>query len=77
MSLVHNERVKLLATALNTAAGSSFTVGVVAPTAAAFYNINGTAGVPLPVIVAGAVIWLFTAIVLHLAARHVLGGLKQ
>ena len=77
MSLIHNERVKLLAGALNAAAGSSFTVGVLAPIAAAFYNVGATSGVPLPVIVLGAAIWLFTAIVLRLAARHVLGGLKE
>jgi predicted Na+-dependent transporter len=59
MSLVHNERVKLLATALNTAGGSSLTVGVLAPVAAAFYNVNAASGVPLPTIVAGAAIWLF------------------
>ncbi|ATQ67362.1 MULTISPECIES: hypothetical protein [Methylosinus] len=77
MSLVHNERVKLLAAALNTAAGSSFTVGVLAPVAAAFYNVNAASGVPLPTIVAGAAIWLFAAAALHLAARRVLGGLKE
>lgn len=77
MSLVHNERTKLLATALNTAAGSSFAVGVLAPTAAAFYNVSGTNGVPLTTIVVGVVIWFFAAAVLHFGARHVLGGLKE
>ncbi len=33
MSFIHNERMKLLANALNNAANSSFTVGVLAPMA--------------------------------------------
>ena len=33
MSLVFNEQTKLLATALNTAAGSGFTVGIATPLA--------------------------------------------
>ncbi|MGC1861896.1 MAG: hypothetical protein WA733_12430 [Methylocystis sp.] len=77
MSLIHNERTKLLATALNTAAGSSFAVGVLAPIAAAFYNVSGTSGVALWTIIIGVVIWFFTAAALHLAARHILGGLKE
>jgi hypothetical protein len=36
MNLVENEQTKLLAAALNTAATSSFTIGVAAPAAAAF-----------------------------------------
>lgn len=77
MSLVHNERTKLLAAALNAAAGSSFTVGVLAPIAAAFYNVSGSSGIPLPTIVVGVAIWFFAAAALHLAARRVLGGLKE
>lgn len=41
MSLIANEQTKLTAAALNTAATSSFTVGVLAPVAAAFYNVGG------------------------------------
>jgi hypothetical protein len=77
MSLIHNERTKLLATALNAAAGSSFAVGVLATIAAAFYNVSGTSGVALWTIIIGVVIWFFTAAALHLAARHILGGLKE
>jgi hypothetical protein len=54
MSLVHNERVKLLASALNGAASSSFAVGVPAPIAAAFYSV-GASTVPLVVVIIGAV----------------------
>lgn len=77
MSLIHNEKTKLLATALNTAAGSSFTVGVLAPMAASFYNFNGSAGAPLATIVLGTFLWLASAVALHISARYVLGGLKE
>ena len=40
MSLIHNERTKLLALAFNTAATSAFTVGVLAPVAAAFHDFG-------------------------------------
>ena len=75
MSLVHNEQVKLYAGALNTAAISCFTVGVVAPMAAAFYNL-GSQPVSLRAIVIGVVIWLGAAIAIHFGARRVLKGLR-
>lgn len=37
MHLVHNARVTLFATILNTMAGSSYTVGVAAPIATTFF----------------------------------------
>lgn len=77
MSLIHNERLKLTANALNTAAGSSFTVGVLAPLVAAFYDVSGAYKVAVWKIVLGAVVWLSTAVVLHLSARRVLGSLKE
>ena len=40
VSLVNNERVKLLALVLNAAATSAFTFGVLAPVAAAFYDLG-------------------------------------
>lgn len=77
MSLIQNERVKLLANALNSAATSSFAVGVLAPIAAAFYSIGGPPRVSLTAIILGTIIWLALAIALHLAARRVLGGLRE
>jgi hypothetical protein len=47
MSLIHNERIKLLAVALNTAATSSFAIGVLAPMAAAFYNFGANSPLKL------------------------------
>jgi hypothetical protein len=76
MSLIGNERTKLLASALNTAATSSFTVGVLAPMAAAFYNL-GPHPVTLRTLIIGTAIWFFAAIALHLAARRALKGLRD
>ena len=75
MSLVHNERTKLLALAFNSAATSAFTVGVLAPVAAAFYDF-GTSRQPPEAVILGAFFWIGASVVLHLAARRVLGWLK-
>ena len=77
MSLTHNERTKLTATYLNTAAGSLFTAGVVAPIAAAVFGVTGPAGhVPTLTLGLGALIFLCASIALHAAARYVLKGLR-
>jgi hypothetical protein len=75
VSLIHNERTKLLALAFNTAATSAFTVGVLAPVAAAFYDLGSSRQSPKAVML-GAFFWIGAAVVLHLAARRVLGWLK-
>lgn len=75
MHAIHNARVNLLANLLNTMAGSSFTVGVAAPIAAAFFY--NPAGLRLIVVLFGACVWITVAIVLHLLAQHVLGKLRQ
>ena len=75
MSLIHNERTKLLALAFNTAATSAFTVGVLAPVAAAFYDLGTSHAAPRAVIL-GAFLWIGASVVLHLAARRVLGWLE-
>lgn len=72
---VRNEQTKLLANALNTAATSSFTVGVLAPIAAAIYTSTGAA-IPLRVILFAAAIWFSVAVTLHLLARRVLRSLR-
>jgi VIT1/CCC1 family predicted Fe2+/Mn2+ transporter len=73
--MIRNERTKLTAGALNTAATSCFAIGVLTPIAAAFYGA-APASLPLRVVVVGVVSWFAAACVLHLAARWVLGGLK-
>ena len=75
MSLVHNERTKLLALAFNTAATSAFTVGVLAPVAAAVYDLGASRQLP-KVVILGAFLWIGASVVLHLAARRVLGWLQ-
>ena len=68
MSLIHNERVKLTANALDRASTGCLIAGLVAPTV--------TIGVSFLASISTGV-WLFAAAVLHLSARHVLGGLRQ
>ena len=56
MHLIHNERTKLLAGAFNTAATSAFVVGVLAPIAAAFYNLGGSNQISVLTLVTGVAI---------------------
>jgi hypothetical protein len=75
MSLVHNERWKLTATALNGAAIPTRVTGFLAPPVAVSYGVSGAPG---NVYLAGiAVIWFFTAIGIHIGARYVLGRLRE
>ncbi len=75
MHTVHNARVQLVATLLNTAAGSSFTVGVAAPIAAAiFYNPGG---LRISLLVIGVAVWIIIAILLHLGAQLIIGRLRS
>jgi multisubunit Na+/H+ antiporter MnhG subunit len=77
MHTIHNARIQLLATLLNTMAGTCFTVGIAAPIAAVFFYSAAPAGLRLVSIVLGIVFWLAAAVMLHLAGRMVLGGLRQ
>jgi membrane protein implicated in regulation of membrane protease activity len=73
-----DEKVKLFATLLNTAAGSCLTVGVFAPIVALTINLgDAAANVPLwkaSVCVAG---FLIAAVLLHMLGRRMLNGLDQ
>jgi Na+/pantothenate symporter len=73
-TVVHNARITLFANLLNTMAGSSFTVGVVAPIAAVFFY--NPAGLTRATVFAGAAVWFIATVVLHVAAQRVLGGLQ-
>ncbi|HEY8566451.1 MAG TPA: hypothetical protein VIL65_13185 [Beijerinckiaceae bacterium] len=78
MSMRRDEKIKLLANALNTAAGSCFTVGVVAPTVAVLINLgDARSKVTTGVLALNAIGWLFTAIVLHILARRQLDKLDE
>ena len=68
MSLIHNERTKLLANALDRASTGCVIAGLVAPTAVVGFG---------PLASVSTLVWLFSAFVLHLSARFVLGGLRQ
>ncbi|WP_114947288.1 hypothetical protein [Microvirga calopogonii] len=78
MSLIYNERQRLLANAFDRASTACFTVGIATPLAGYLYNIGGFANgadfVQLLPIAAG---WTFAAVMLHIFARMALGGLKQ
>ena len=69
--LVRNERVKLTAGYLNTAATTLFGVGVVAPLVAAVYGF-AAAGSPLPPLTLLIGFTMFSSMsgALHIAARH-------
>lgn len=77
MSLIENERTKLLANALNTAATSCFTVGIATPLAGYLYNVTGFRSyVGYWVLVVGVGCWLVAAVLLHSAGRRILGSLE-
>jgi hypothetical protein len=75
MSLIRNERVKLLATALNNTAVATVVTAIVAPIAGFLYGS--------PTITANSwwwvigIIWLLVGVVLHIVAQAVLGRLQQ
>ena len=72
MSLVGNERTKLLAAALDRVSTVCITVGIAAPVSSFVYSSN----VPASSLIAACYIWLLIALGLHLAARRVLGRLE-
>lgn len=76
MHAIHNARLTLFANLLNAVVGSSIAIGVLTPVAAAIFGA-APAGIRLRSIVIGVVFWLAAAVVLHIAARRVLGGLRE
>jgi hypothetical protein len=76
MTMIENERTKLLANALDRASTACVTVGLLAPIAALLYGATGTAISPVAFGLICA-IWIFAAGTLHLIARIILGGLKS
>lgn len=75
MSLIHNERTKLLANALDRASTACLAAGLIAPAAGV---TRQSADVPALTLAtaSGTVIWLLAALALHLLARRALGGLQ-
>jgi hypothetical protein len=75
--LVGNERIKLTAGYLNTAATTFFGVGVVAPLVAAIYGFASSGGLLSPLtLVIGFTMFFATSAALHVAARHHLGRVR-
>lgn len=72
MSLVHNEQTKLTATFLNGIAIAVLAVGGLAPLVA---SLSGGVGLTSLIVVLGGVCFV-VSLVLHLAARHLLRGLR-
>lgn len=73
MDAIHNERVKLIATALNNTAIATVVTGLIAPAANILYGL-ATLRTPYWWLVAAS--WLCGGLALHLGARWALGGLR-
>ena len=58
MSLVHNERVKLTASCINTLATTTVAAGVIAPLAALVFGLPATGAVSTGVFAAAVAAWL-------------------
>ena len=76
MSAVHNERTKLTASLLNTAAGFSLTAGGIGPLVAVSYGVAGAPGFGAGTLSLIILVWIVVAVGLHMLARYVLGSLK-
>ena len=75
-NLVRNERLKLVAGALDRASTACIAVGLIAPVSAAIYQV-ALPQTGIGIFIVGAVIWILAAAGLHLFAQRVLGGLRQ
>lgn len=78
MSVIDNEKTKLLANALDRASTACFTVGVATPLAGWIYDFTGLRTTlpwwSLGLSVAG---WIAAAVALHVFARRMLGNLRS
>ena len=74
-TLVHNERTKLLANALDRASTGLFMVGVATPAASSLYGSTPHIGIAF--LMVAFYVWLFAAFRLHMLARRVLKGLRE
>ncbi|HWU60605.1 MAG TPA: hypothetical protein VN112_01145 [Ensifer sp.] len=74
MSLIRNERTKLLANALDRASTACIVAGLIAPASAISTRSSIAPDLSFGASV-GIVIWLSAALILHLLARRALGAL--
>ncbi len=76
--LVHNERLKYLATLFNTLASAIVITGLFAPSFAIIYGFyTGKIEISLLQVSLVFLTCIFLATLLHLFARYILGGLKS
>lgn len=71
---IDNERTKLTANAIDRASTACLAIGIFAPLSVLF---QAETAIPTFYLALSFLGWLVTAIVLHLAARRMLGGLKR
>ncbi len=68
---VRNEQIKLLVTLLNTIAGSSITVGILSPIAAAIYGVGGSIS-QIWTLATGVTLWGTCSVAFQSYARRLL-----
>ena len=73
--LVHNERAKLVANALDRASTGCFATGILVPTAGVM--LGQPLSMPFEVFFKALPCWLFATIVLHIEARRVIETLRE
>jgi hypothetical protein len=73
-NLVHNERAKLVANALDRASTACFTTGVLAPTVAVML---GQSTVALDYLCAAVGFWSVPGLIFHVEARRAITTLKE
>jgi hypothetical protein len=77
MSLIANERTKLLANALDRASTACVAVGILAPLSGLPYGTGmSREAVPLIYLLIGSICWFAGAVASHVMVRRVLAGLK-
>jgi hypothetical protein len=74
-TVIHNERSKLLANALDRASTACLAVGVFGPIAAAYYGPLGST--PVWVVMVGVASWGSAALFLHVEGRGALRSLER
>ena len=74
--LIHNERTKLLANALDRASTALLVAGIVTPAAGYFYRLTGATTLASGLLVTSFYVWFFCGVGLHLGGRRVLGRLR-
>jgi hypothetical protein len=77
MGLIHDERTKLSATALNGTAVASIAAGLITPPAAVSFGVPGAGAHGAFTTTLFAFSWLAVGGIRHLTARYLLGSLRE